>query len=32
MYFLFFSGCAAGDLAGPIIVAYCVDQAFQVKL
>lgn len=25
-------GCAAGDLAGPIIVAYCVDQAFQVKL
>ncbi|CAJ2665352.1 uncharacterized protein LOC123906613 [Trifolium pratense] len=25
-------GCAAGDLAGPIIVAFCVDKAFQVTL
>ncbi|WJX65328.1 hypothetical protein P8452_54372 [Trifolium repens] len=25
-------GCAAGDLAGPIIVAYCADKAFQVTL
>ncbi|KAL2334249.1 hypothetical protein Fmac_015462 [Flemingia macrophylla] len=25
-------GCAAGDLAGPIIVAFCADQLFQVKL
>ncbi|XP_057727963.1 uncharacterized protein LOC130943893 [Arachis stenosperma] len=24
-------GCAAGDLAGPIIVAYCADQLFQVR-
>ncbi|KAJ1388808.1 hypothetical protein SESBI_38792 [Sesbania bispinosa] len=22
-------GCAAGDLAGPIIVAFCADQVFQ---
>ncbi|XP_004489251.1 uncharacterized protein [Cicer arietinum] len=25
-------GCAAGDLAGPIIVAFCADKVFQVKL
>ncbi|KAJ1399772.1 hypothetical protein SESBI_30075 [Sesbania bispinosa] len=25
-------GCAAGDLAGPVIVAFCADQVFQVKL
>ncbi|KOM55820.1 hypothetical protein LR48_Vigan10g171200 [Vigna angularis] len=25
-------GCAAGDFAGPIIVAFCADQLFQVKL
>ncbi|GAU16229.1 hypothetical protein TSUD_298620 [Trifolium subterraneum] len=25
-------GCAAGDLAGPIIVAFCADKAFQVTL
>ncbi|CAI8594519.1 unnamed protein product [Vicia faba] len=25
-------GCAAGDLAGPIIVAFCADKAFQVNL
>ncbi|AES74402.1 hypothetical protein MtrunA17_Chr6g0449901 [Medicago truncatula] len=25
-------GCAAGDLAGPIIVAFCADKAFQVAL
>ncbi|XP_027347263.1 uncharacterized protein LOC113858726 [Abrus precatorius] len=25
-------GCAAGDLAGPIIVGFCADQIFQVKL
>ncbi|MED6147713.1 hypothetical protein PIB30_046405 [Stylosanthes scabra] len=24
-------GCAAGDLAGPIIVAYCADQLFHVR-
>ncbi|KAK7315740.1 hypothetical protein VNO77_34311 [Canavalia gladiata] len=24
-------GCAAGDLGGPIIVAFCADQLFQVK-
>ena len=24
-------GCAAGDLAGPVIVAYFADQLFQVK-
>jgi len=28
----FSSGCAAGDLAGPIIVAFCADQLLQVKL
>jgi len=28
----FSSGCVAGDLAGPIIVAFCADQLFQVKL
>nr|AFK41184.1 unknown [Medicago truncatula] len=25
-------GCAAGDLVGPIIVAFCADKAFQVAL
>ncbi|CAJ2665351.1 unnamed protein product [Trifolium pratense] len=25
-------GCAAGDLVGPIIVAFCADKAFQVTL
>lgn len=25
-------GCAAGDLAGPLIVAFCADKAFQVAL
>ncbi|KAE9621782.1 hypothetical protein Lalb_Chr01g0018421 [Lupinus albus] len=25
-------GCAAGDLAGPIIVAFCADQVFKVNL
>nr|AFK34721.1 unknown [Lotus japonicus] len=25
-------GCAVGDLTGPIIVACCLDQVFQVKL
>ncbi|RDX65326.1 hypothetical protein CR513_56025 [Mucuna pruriens] len=25
-------GCAAGDLAGPVIVAFCTGQGFQVKL
>jgi len=32
LMFLFFSGCAIGDLVGPVIVAVCADKVLHVNL